>query len=681
MIRKPVTQVLRAAACLLGGALVLPALGDVLPSPHAPPDAPVVSPADIGPGFRPIDFTDKLGDLLHLQDLHPEGFTFQPEARPHLGADDRLESAIGPANTPDVMLLQADYCEEGCIIGNEVQQYGMTFFEFNHNAAVRQVFRRVPDQYDVVIFWTTFQTRFFGGAYYSPVANDVRGINANYSGYLPGETYNFGSQLYGGDQLRGIILMQDWYMCDLWSQMGTACTLEAPHDESFFSPYSIYLQEVGHQWGSFIRVPGANDKALLGRDDSHWSYFMNSYGSPMEGNHWIDQGDGTFMIQETHSTVFSPVDLYLMGALPPGELEEAWYIRNPSPSVRVSHPPWPVGTGRDNSPGPSVVTGERVGFGLADLEAANGERIPTFDQSPKLHRQLWVLVHLPMESSGIQAPLYDNDAHIEFRLEQLEKMRSHATEFFYRGTDRRMRAITTASVRDDYPVWTFRASSEGWRNSRPEDGIGSVDDALLIVTRSGQPAIENHAVKIDTERYRSVRIQTRVPQGATGPARLSWSNQLGGGFPAENSLELPLIADGTMRTYVADLEDHPGWTGTVGSLRLIAATEAGGSGAREIFVGGIEFSMDPVLDDADGDMIPDAEDNCVQVFNPGQVDTTGDGVGDACDPCFGDAPPSTCQLQTEGPVGCGCASTGGATGFGMAGLLLLGLVALRRRRA
>jgi hypothetical protein len=36
--------------------------------------------------------------------------------------------------------------------------------------------------------------------------------------------------------------------------------------------------------------------------------------------------------------------------------------------------------------------------------------------------------------------------------------------------------------------------------------------------------------------------------------------------------------------------------------------------------------------DADGDGISDALDNCQQVFNPDQLDTEGDGEGDACDP-------------------------------------------------
>ncbi len=53
-----------------------------------------------------------------------------------------------------------------------------------------------------------------------------------------------------------------------------------------------------------------------------------------------------------------------------------------------------------------------------------------------------------------------------------------------------------------------------------------------------------------------------------------------------------------------------------------------------------EFPMSSI-DDLDGDGVPDDEDNCPSVFNPirpgidggVQPDTSGDGMGDACDPC------------------------------------------------
>ena len=50
------------------------------------------------------------------------------------------------------------------------------------------------------------------------------------------------------------------------------------------------------------------------------------------------------------------------------------------------------------------------------------------------------------------------------------------------------------------------------------------------------------------------------------------------------------------------------------------------------------ISASPVNDqpaDADGDGVPDAQDNCPTVANADQKDSDGDGVGDACDQCAG----------------------------------------------
>ncbi|MBW2495076.1 MAG: thrombospondin type 3 repeat-containing protein [Deltaproteobacteria bacterium] len=65
------------------------------------------------------------------------------------------------------------------------------------------------------------------------------------------------------------------------------------------------------------------------------------------------------------------------------------------------------------------------------------------------------------------------------------------------------------------------------------------------------------------------------------------------------------------------------------SVAIFGLVFAGGSLADD----GQEVSLLALVDDVDGDGIPDAEDNCVEVPNQDQADLDLDGVGDVCDNC------------------------------------------------
>ena len=71
-------------------------------------------------------------------------------------------------------------------------------------------------------------------------------------------------------------------------------------------------------------------------------------------------------------------------------------------------------------------------------------------------------------------------------------------------------------------------------------------------------------------------------------------------------------------------------------VAIFAWVFAGVSYAEE----GGEALLLALVDDADGDGIPDAEDNCVDVPNEDQADFDGDVVGDVCDNCSEAANPA-----------------------------------------
>jgi len=58
--------------------------------------------------------------------------------------------------------------------------------------------------------------------------------------------------------------------------------------------------------------------------------------------------------------------------------------------------------------------------------------------------------------------------------------------------------------------------------------------------------------------------------------------------------------------------------------------------------------VQPPEQDSDGDGVPDSIDNCIYTYNPDQADSDGDGVGDACDNCWRTPNPSQDDMDGDG---------------------------------
>jgi len=242
-------------------------------------------------------------------------------------------------------------------------------------AIAAQLYSQFEDSYDFIMIlldWTE-NTVF---AYYMPLANDVRGIGTD---RLP--PYR---ELYDDTEgnLQGTIFMNNWQ-----AYLGQNAVLGR----------EVFLQEIGHRWGAFVyfdKGDGPSD-ALLGRDLAHWSYWMQSANSALEGNDWRDNADGSFSTLTSGFRIgYSPLDRYLMGIATPEQVEPFFYIDTPDVGdardargarVNPASPPENAGQLR-------TFAGTRVDVTIEDVMAAAGSRRPSARNARREWRMATVLV-------------------------------------------------------------------------------------------------------------------------------------------------------------------------------------------------------------------------------------------------------------------------------------------------
>jgi hypothetical protein len=235
------------------------------------------------------------------------------------------------------------------------------------------------NDYDFISIFLDEHIQF--GAYFSPLANDVAGIGSRQYSY---------TEQWGVPKLSGYTFMNG-----IFDYTGSV------HDALFFG------QEIGHRWGSYVRRDGGGSDTL-GRDQSHWSFWMDTGNSTMEGNAWIETEDGVFETDHMADIGYSDLDLYLMGFMGPEEVEDWFIIRNP----RVVSNPYRWGDGNIRAgtapyyvlrqyydeddaanAAPIVVNGERRTVDIEDITDREGERRPEADEAQREWRMATVIMH------------------------------------------------------------------------------------------------------------------------------------------------------------------------------------------------------------------------------------------------------------------------------------------------
>jgi hypothetical protein len=276
-------------------------------------------------------------------------------------------------------------------------------------ATANTFYRTHPDSYDQLVIWT--DTTVVSGdsfAFESTVANEIQGIGV--------DIYDLSRQFGSAGRLRSFTMMDRLakYPDDPTTRfLGENNTL------------SVLGQEVGHRWLAyfhFIDHTGQQSEELLGRDLAHWSFFMDTDASVMEGNDIEDLGGGSFRTADAVRR-YSRLDQYAMGLLAPSDVPPFFYVQSP---VNMSQQ-----KAKDSAPQTGVTfNGTRRDVLIGDVISVHGTRVPAAAQSPRVHRQafLYIVAAGRAVDSG--------------QVAKVDRIRQQWEAFFLQATGGRMRAET-----------------------------------------------------------------------------------------------------------------------------------------------------------------------------------------------------------------------------------------------
>ena len=278
--------------------------------------------------------------------------------------------------------------------------------ELNMVAASQRFYQTHADNFDQLVFWTDTTVIPNAFAFESTVKNNITGTGL--------EVFDFTAEVGSAGALQSLVNM------DRISKYP-----DAPANKIFgeFSPLGILAHETGHRWLARLMFRDVNRRIsdqLLGRQLAHWSFFMDSDGSVMEGNEIEDLGGGSFRTVSS-TEKFSRLDLYAMGLATEAEVPRWFFIDAPI-------------SGHDRESGPfvgSTITGTRRDVLIQDVIDALGPRVPAAADSPRLFRQAHVFVR------RATAVLDPQD------LARLSRIREQFGPFFSRATENRMEVRTT----------------------------------------------------------------------------------------------------------------------------------------------------------------------------------------------------------------------------------------------
>lgn len=251
--------------------------------------------------------------------------------------------------------------------------------EIDEFAVVHSFYRNHEDAYDTVIVFNDLDmdASDFSLAHAYTVRNEIRGI---------GEfIYDSGRRFGSPRRLSAFV--------NMGALSEYPASPAAPiRGLSHSSMLTILAHEIGHRFLAYtpFKDPetGELSDALLGRQFAHWSFFLNSSASVLEGNAIRDNGEGASPRFETTAATqtYSLLDQYLMGLRDPSEVPPTFLVTNPTSTT---------GSLGNASRTPEVgveFDGVRKEIRVEDIIEAVGPRRPDTSVSQRQFRQAFVLL-------------------------------------------------------------------------------------------------------------------------------------------------------------------------------------------------------------------------------------------------------------------------------------------------
>ncbi len=348
----------------------------------------------------------------------------------------------------------------------------------NEVALMQRFYSQFPDEFFQLVFFTNFVQTMGGFANELNIKNDVTGIGLS--------IFDSSSQ-YGSN---GVLESR----CNM---NRLAAWVTDPY-QRFFSKGNSFLtimgQEAGHRWGAFVNFDagGGPSNLILGRQDAHWSYYVDVDHSSLEGGNWVNTGGNNYMCP-TQVDFFSEIDEYTFGLRTPDEVTDFYYIASPTNDLPGNRS---VGTPLLGATASGTFTPVTVEY----IIAAEGARTPTEPNENKDLRQGFIFL--------LQAGTTPSQAD----LDKIAGFRNAWEEYFERSCDGRLTcntsltsnfpvAVICGNVRERWtgdliPAFTARSLERGFNQHVPDDGrytfryqadegSGASEDVTIVFTADG----------------------------------------------------------------------------------------------------------------------------------------------------------------------------------------------------